>query len=95
LPKNLPNNLPKTLKTQLSIFQLLTLRPEGLERPPQNTGKTFVSKTRGAKSGALSPNIIPFDPDQQRILEAWPTLPEALRAGIMAMIDSARPKDTC
>jgi hypothetical protein len=26
----------------------------------------------------------------QRVLDAWPTLPEALRAGILAMIDAAR-----
>ena len=31
-----------------------------------------------------------LDSDQQRILEAWPTLPEALRAGILAMIQSAQ-----
>jgi len=24
------------------------------------------------------------------ILDAWPTLPEALRAGILAMVDAAR-----
>jgi hypothetical protein len=29
-------------------------------------------------------------PDLQRVLDAWPTLPEALRAGILAMIDAAR-----
>ena len=26
------------------------------------------------------------DPDLARIMEAWPTLPEALRAGILAMV---------
>jgi hypothetical protein len=29
-------------------------------------------------------------PDLARIIEAWPTLPLALRAGILAMIDAAR-----
>jgi hypothetical protein len=28
--------------------------------------------------------------DLQRLLAAWPTLPEVLRAGILAMIDAAR-----
>jgi hypothetical protein len=28
-------------------------------------------------------------PDVQRILDAWPTLPEALRASILAMIEAA------
>ena len=41
----------------------------------------------GAKSGALSPT----DPDLQRLLDAWPTLPEAMRAGILAMIAASKP----
>ena len=31
-----------------------------------------------------------IDPDLARLIDAWPTLPEALRAGILAMIDAAR-----
>jgi hypothetical protein len=31
-----------------------------------------------------------IDPDIQRVLKAWPTLREALRAGILAMIDPAQ-----
>jgi len=64
--------------------------PTGLEPPPQNTRKQAVSEAGGAKSGALSTNLIPVDSDQQRILDAWPTLPEPLRAGILAMIEAAR-----
>jgi hypothetical protein len=30
------------------------------------------------------------DADRRWLLDAWPTLPEALRAGILAMIDAAR-----
>ena len=30
-----------------------------------------------------------LDPDLARVLEAWPTLPEALRAGIVAMVKAA------
>jgi len=29
-------------------------------------------------------------PDLARLIDAWPTLPAALRAGILAMIDAAR-----
>lgn len=64
--------------------------PTRLEHPPQNTGKTLISETGGAKSGALSANSDPIDPDLQRLIEAWPTLPAALKAGIVAMIDAAR-----
>jgi hypothetical protein len=31
-----------------------------------------------------------IDADLQRIFDAWPTLPQPLRAGILAMIDAAR-----
>jgi hypothetical protein len=31
-------------------------------------------------------NPATLDTDLQRVLDAWPTLPEALRAGILAMI---------
>ena len=30
-----------------------------------------------------------LDPDLAQVLEAWPTLPEALRAGIVAMVKAA------
>jgi len=30
------------------------------------------------------------DPDLAKIIDAWPSLPESLRAGIVAMIDSVR-----
>jgi hypothetical protein len=65
---------------------VISLRPEGVERPPQNIGKTPVFQTGGANSGALSPDFVEIDPDLQRIVNAWPTLPEAMRAGILAMI---------
>jgi hypothetical protein len=29
-------------------------------------------------------------PELERMLEAWPTLPAALKAGILAMIEAAR-----
>jgi hypothetical protein len=31
-----------------------------------------------------------IDPDLARLIDAWPTLPTALRTGILAMIDAAR-----
>jgi hypothetical protein len=62
----------------------------GLETPPQNTDKTPISQTGGAISDALSANSDHIDPDLQRLIDAWPTLPAALTAGILAMIDAAR-----
>ena len=31
-----------------------------------------------------------IDPELQRVLDAWPNLPAAIRCGILAMIDAAR-----
>jgi hypothetical protein len=33
-----------------------------------------------------------LDADLQRVLDAWPTLPEPLRAGILAMIGACKPE---
>lgn len=43
----------------------------------------------GAKSGALGAPEAPIDPDLAMIIEAWPTLPESIKAGIVAMIRAA------
>jgi hypothetical protein len=34
---------------------------------------------------------LPSDPDLAKLVDAWPTLPVAFRAAIVAMIESARP----
>lgn len=33
----------------------------------------------------------PIDPDLARLIDAWPTLPDAMRAGIVAMVRAATP----
>ena len=40
----------------------------------------------GAESGALGADSPLIDSDLQVIVTAWPALPEAVRAGILAMI---------
>ena len=50
------------------------------------------SDSTGAESGALGahkPPSPPADPALARLFEAWPTLPETVRAGIVAMIDAS------
>lgn len=48
-----------------------------------------MSQTGGAKSGALLPDFGPIDPDLQRLIAVWETLPDPLREGIAAMIGNA------
>jgi hypothetical protein len=69
----------------------------GLEHPPLSPGKTGVSKTRGNKSGnnrpdsgTPTPPTTPDDPALGRVVQAWPDLPAAVRAGIVAMVDAAK-----
>jgi hypothetical protein len=43
----------------------------------------------GAKSGAPTPIKPTIDPDLAALIDAWPTLPEAIRAGIVALVRAA------
>ena len=45
----------------------------------------------GVLLGALAAEIAPAAPDLADLLTAWPTLPEALKAGIVAMVKAACP----
>jgi hypothetical protein len=38
---------------------------------------------------AVWPNSGPMDADLAAVVEAWPTLPEAIKAGILAMVRAA------
>ena len=39
-----------------------------------------------AESGALGPDFRHFGPDLQAVIDAWADLPEAVKAGILAMV---------
>lgn len=77
----------------------------GLEHPSIPTGKSQVSDSGGSKSGNKSgnksgsnaggpeptlPTDPPADPDLAALVRAWPDLPPALRAGIVALVRTAR-----
>ena len=59
-----------------------------------NTPKTLVNQgvslPGGAKSGALADNSGPADSELAQLITAWPSLPEAIKAGIMAMVKAAK-----
>lgn len=67
----------------------------GLERTPKTAGNTPVSDTGGSKSGNIGagPGMdtppTPTDPALASVVAAWPHLPPALRAGIVAMVQAA------
>jgi len=58
----------------------------GIETPAKNEGKTGVSDQSGAECGALDARKADFPPGLAAVVEAWPTLPQAIRTGILAMI---------
>ena len=63
--------------------------------------KTTFTARNGAESGALGEDIGPTsaskgatqgeqaDPDLEAVVKAWDSLPEAIRAGILAMVKAA------
>ena len=42
-----------------------------------------------AQFGAVGDENRSIDPDLAAVIEAWPTLPEAVKAGILAMVNAA------
>ncbi len=61
--------------------------PRGSELSQQSPGKSQFSSAGGAKSGAVGALI---DTDLQAVVAAWPALPDAVKAGILAMIRAAK-----
>ncbi len=66
------------------------MEDRGLEPPANSSGKTQIAGQGGAKSGALGAQSVPkvpaIDTSMDQLISAWSTLPEAVKAGIEAMI---------
>jgi hypothetical protein len=60
------------------------------ELPIASIGCVKPNTVSGAKSGATKPNP-EIDPTLATVISAWPTLPEAIRAGIVAMVKASAP----
>jgi hypothetical protein len=45
----------------------------------------------GAKSGAVSADPSPADPDLSRIVATWPALPKPIRSAMLVLIETALP----
>jgi hypothetical protein len=55
---------------------------------PKNTEENADSGNSAAPGAATKPFPTPFDADLRSIIDAWPDLPNALKAGIAAMVKS-------
>jgi hypothetical protein len=68
--------------------------PVGCEHTQDSGGKQRASGQRGTPNGTVgggpSPKTPPADPDLAAVVMAWPDLPAALRAGIVAMVKAAK-----
>ena len=67
--------------------------PAGIEPSDVTSSeKTDLRQTpnqRAAKSAAVGDDLPPLDPELAQVIEAWPTLPPAIREAILAMLRAA------
>jgi hypothetical protein len=61
-------------------------RGGGIQTPSQNSRKTVGFGQGGAKSDALAPESTSINPALATIIDAWPVLPDVIRAGILVMV---------
>jgi len=59
---------------------------EPIKNPAIPGENQVVSEPAGSAAGSEHREIGVCDPDLQTILEAWPSLPETIRAGIVVMV---------
>jgi hypothetical protein len=67
----------------------LRVPPRGLEPLINSPGNAAISNVGGAESGAPATKSRDVDPDLAALIDAWPSLPEVVRAGIVAMVKAA------
>ena len=85
--KNCPVALGETLRVnpEPHTGQLISnLSPLALNPRENSTSRPVASKSPAVDHG--------IDTDLQAVIDAWDTLPEAVKAGIVAMVGAARGK---
>ena len=69
------------------------MTPRGLEQGDVKSGNSKglgkSPESGGAESGAESGVSGDFDADLRKVIDAWADLPEAVKTGILAMVDAA------
>lgn len=66
----------------------------GIRTPLENTGKTGVSDESGAQCGALGAQNGALAPELRAIIDAWPILSDAIKAGILALVRAGTPGES-
>jgi hypothetical protein len=61
---------------------------DGIRTLPEIQAETAISVEGGAISGASATESRPIDPGLARIVEAWPSLPGAIRNAMLALAGS-------
>jgi hypothetical protein len=61
---------------------------DGNRRTDDSPQKTLCLTQGGAESGADLPETGDFDADLARVVNAWPTLTEATRRAMLALLDT-------
>jgi hypothetical protein len=77
---------------QLKLAHLCQKR---FSRPPRTSRKHKLDRDLRLEVGGVAPHL-PTDtcrtcPDLTEVIDAWPTLTETIRAGIMAMVRASKP----
>jgi hypothetical protein len=62
----------------------------GIEPTPRSAEDSTNPARGGAESGALTPYSAALDPGLSALVDAWSTLPEPIRAGILALVEAAK-----
>jgi hypothetical protein len=64
---------------------------EAMAKPPVSGGNEQVLHASAVKASVAVSPPMPADADLSLIVEVWPALPEPIRAGILAMVNAAKP----
>jgi hypothetical protein len=64
-----------------------------LRRPLDSSGNSTIDSQSGAESGALGAGDLPDDAELNAVIDAWPNLPPAIKAGVLAMIRATAPAE--
>ena len=90
-----PYDLPVTRGGQIcKTLQSETMGEEGFEFVQETTGNTVISIVCNAESNVDAAGwhipVAQDDPDLQKLIDAWRSLPAPMRAAICSIVQAAR-----